>query len=82
MRQVSDGQQQVLHLHVRRVAAEEHVSGGGSHVFLVDSSVLVVNPVDCAFHLQNNVFVGFLGDVEVRPQTLVGSGALPHRSGG
>lgn len=52
IRQVSDRQKQVLHLRVRRVAAQDDVSGGGSHVFLVDPSILVVNSVHRLFHLQ------------------------------
>lgn len=52
MRQVSDGQQQILDLHVRGVATEDDVSGGSPHVFLIDPSILVVNSVHCLLHLR------------------------------
>lgn len=45
MWQVSDGQKQILHLHVCGVATEDDVSSGGSHIFLIDAAILVVNPV-------------------------------------
>lgn len=59
VRQVSDGQKQILDLRVGRVAAEDDVSRSGSHVLLIDSSVLVINPVHRALHLQDNIAVYF-----------------------
>lgn len=52
MGKVSDGQKQILDLHVRRVAAEDDVGRSSSYVFLVDSTALVVNSVHCLFHLK------------------------------
>lgn len=53
MRQVSDGQKQIFHLDVRRVATEDDVGGSSSHVLLIDSPVLVVNPVHSLFDLES-----------------------------
>lgn len=52
MRQVSDGQEQIFHLHVGGVAAENDISSSDSDVFLIDPLSLVVNPVDCPFDLK------------------------------
>lgn len=52
MWQVSDGQKQILHLHVCGVATEDYVSSGGSHIFLIDAAILVVNPVHCLLDLK------------------------------
>lgn len=52
MWQVSDGQKQILHLHVCGVATEDDVSSGGSHIFLIDAAILVVNPVHCLLDLK------------------------------
>lgn len=53
MWQVSDGQKQILHLHVCGVATEDDVSSGSSHIFLIDAAILVVNPVHCLLDLKN-----------------------------
>lgn len=58
-RQVSDRQQQILHLHVRGSATEDDVSSSSSHVFLIDPSILVVNSVHCLLHLQMRYIFGF-----------------------
>lgn len=52
MWQVSDGQKQILHLHVCGVATENDVSSGSSHIFLIDAAILVINPVDCLLDLK------------------------------
>lgn len=52
MWQVSDGQKQILHLHVCGVATEDDVSSGSSHIFLIDAAILVVNPVHCLLDLK------------------------------
>lgn len=52
MWQVSNGQKQILHLHVCGVATEDDVSSGGSHIFLIDAAILVVNPVHCLLDLK------------------------------
>lgn len=57
MRQVSDGQQEILDLHVRGLATQDDIRSGSSHVFLVNALILVVNSVHCLFYLkwQRNV---------------------------
>lgn len=59
MRQVSNRQKQILDLHVRGIATEDDVSSGSSHVFLIDTSILVVNPVHCPLNLQMRSMFGF-----------------------
>lgn len=81
VRQVSDGQEQILDLRVGRVAAEDDVSRGGSHVLLVDSSVLVINPAHRALHLQDNVDVYFATGAD-GTESLAGSVSSPRGSRG
>lgn len=52
MWQVSNGQEQISDLHEWGVAAEDDVSSSSSHIFLIDSSILVVNSVHCPFNLE------------------------------
>lgn len=58
MWQVSDGQKQILHLHVCGVATEDDVSSGSSHIFLIDAAILVVNPVHCLLDLKKKRLAG------------------------
>ena len=51
MRKVSDGQKQIFDFHVGGVATQDDVSSSGSYIFLIDATILVVNPVYCVLHL-------------------------------
>lgn len=52
--QVPNGQQEVLHLHVGRLAAEDDISCRRPDVLLVDAAGLVVHPVQSHFHLRES----------------------------
>lgn len=45
VRQVANGQEQILHVHVRGVAAEDDVGRRNPHIFLVHSLVLMIHTV-------------------------------------
>lgn len=52
MRQVADGEQQVLYLLVRGITAQDHVSRRSANVLLIDAQVLMVHAIQCLFHLR------------------------------
>lgn len=52
MGQVADGEQQVLHLLVWWITAQDHISRRSTNVLLIDASVLMVYTIERLFHLR------------------------------